>query len=179
MLPSPLHPAIVHFPIVLACLLPLAALAALWRIRRGAPARPAWLLTATAAGALTLSAWLAVETGERDEERAEDVVGEQTLDVHEEAAERFLALSGGVLVIAAAGLLGGRAGRIARPLALVAALGLVGAGYQVGHSGGRLVYGTAGAPGVGRIGAGKELNGGERSGGDERDVPSHPGEAER
>jgi peptidoglycan/LPS O-acetylase OafA/YrhL len=152
-MPSPLHPAIVHFPIVFTFLLPLAALVALWRIRRGGAPRPAWLVPVACAGALAASAWLAVETGERDEDRAEDIVGESTLGAHEAAAERFLALSAGVLLIAAAGLLRGPVGRLARPTAVIASVGLVAAGYQVGHTGGRIVYGTAGAPGVGGIAA--------------------------
>ena len=36
MLPDPLHPAVVHFPIVLVFLVPIAAVLAVWVIRRGA-----------------------------------------------------------------------------------------------------------------------------------------------
>lgn len=140
MLPDPLHPAVVHFPIVLTFLLPLVALASLWRIRQGAPARSAWRVPAAVAGALTASAWLAVETGERDEEAVERVVAEAPLESHEEAAERFLLLSGAVFLVAGAGLLHGPAGAAARLTATVGALGLVGAGALVGHSGGELVY---------------------------------------
>ena len=39
MIPEPLHPAVVHFPIVLVVLLPLAAMTALLLIRRGEEAR--------------------------------------------------------------------------------------------------------------------------------------------
>ena len=140
MLPDPLHPAIVHFPIVLTFLLPVVALAALWRIRRGAPVRSAWIASAAAAAALTASAWLAVQTGESDEDPVESVVGEAPLERHEEAAERFLFLSGGVFLLTAAGLFRGRAGAAARFGATVAAFGLVAAGALVGHSGGELVY---------------------------------------
>jgi uncharacterized membrane protein len=152
-IPSPLHPALVHFPLVLAVLLPVVALVALWVIRRGTPARRAWLAPLAVVAALALSAWLAVETGELDQDRAEDVVGEQTLQQHEEAAERFLGLSVGLLALTAAGLLGGRLGRTARGLGLVASLGMVAAGVQVGHSGGRIVYGDSitGASGVSRL----------------------------
>ena len=104
MLPDPLHPAVVHFPIVLTFLLPLAALAGLWRIRRGAPARPAWGLATAIAAALTFSAWLAVETGEADEEGVERVVAEAPLENHEHAAERFLVFSAVVLAAAGAGM---------------------------------------------------------------------------
>ena len=104
MLPDPLHPAVVHFPIVLMTFLPLAALGALWALRRGGSPFRAWIVPSVMAGVLSLSAWAALQTGEAGEERAEDVVGEQVLSAHEEAAERFLAMSGIVFVIAAAGL---------------------------------------------------------------------------
>lgn len=35
MLPQPLHPAVVHFPIVLAVLLPVVTLAGILAVRRG------------------------------------------------------------------------------------------------------------------------------------------------
>jgi uncharacterized membrane protein len=140
MLPDPLHPAVVHFPIVLTFLLPLAALGALWHRRRYPAARGGWMLTTALAAALTASAWLAVQTGERDEEGAERVVPEAPLEAHEEAAERFLLLSAGVLLIAGAGLLRGRVGAGARLATAAGSLGLVVAGALVGHSGGELVY---------------------------------------
>jgi len=140
MLPDPLHPAVVHFPIVLTFLLPVAALAALWHGRRRPGARAPWILTIALAGALTASAWLAVETGGREEEAVERVVPEAPLEDHEAAAERFLLLSAGVVLTAGAGLLRGRIGAAARLATTVGALGLVVAGTLVGHSGGKLVY---------------------------------------
>ncbi len=140
MLPDPLHPAIVHFPIVLAFLLPLVVLAALWRIRRGASTRSVWSFAVATAAVLSASAWLAVETGEADEEKVEDAVAEAPLASHEESAERFLALSAGVLLVAAAGLLRGRIGTTARLATLAGAVGLIIAVTLVGHSGGQLVY---------------------------------------
>lgn len=140
MLPDPLHPAVVHFPIVLTVLLPIFAVGALWAARRGARARRAWAIPVTVAAALTLSAWLAVQTGQAQEERVERVVAENALEGHEEAAERFLVLSGVLLVVAAAGLAGGTLGRAARLVSTAGAFALVAAGVQVGHSGGQLVY---------------------------------------
>jgi len=142
-LPSPLHPAVVHFPIVLMILLPVVALGALWAIRRGAAPLRAWAIPVALAAGLTLSAWAAVETGESQGEQVADTLGKQAVESHEEAAERFLLLSGVVLVVTGAGLLRGIVGRAARVVGTVATLGLVAAGYQVGHSGGRLVYGDA------------------------------------
>ena len=140
MLPNPLHPAVVHFPIVLAVLLPLVALAALWAIRRGAPARRTWAIPVVVAGALTLSAWVALQTGSAEEERVEGVVSERVIHEHEEAAERFLVLSGILLLVAGAGLAGGTLGRSGRLLATVGTLGVVWAGVEVGAAGGELVY---------------------------------------
>jgi uncharacterized membrane protein len=156
MLPDPLHPAVVHFPIVLAFLLPIAALAAVWHGRRRPGSRGPWILTLALAAALTASAWLAVQTGGREEETVERVVPEAPLENHEEAAERFLLLSAGVLLVAGAGLLRGRIGVAARLATTVGALGLVVAGALVGHSGGKLVYqyGAAAAHAPGDRGTG-------------------------
>jgi uncharacterized membrane protein len=140
MLPNPLHPAIVHFPVVLAFLLPFFAFGAAWAIRRGARPRRAWSIPLALAVALAASAWAAVETGEAQDERVERVVAEQPLSAHEEMAETFLAGSAGLAVIAAAGLFGGLAGRVARATAVVGSLALVAGAALVGHSGGELVY---------------------------------------
>jgi uncharacterized membrane protein len=140
MLPNPLHPAIVHFPVVLAFLLPLFAIGALWAIRRGARPRHAWSIPLAGALALAASAWLSVETGEAQDERVERVVAEQPLSAHEEMAETFLTGSAVVALIAAAGLVGGRLGRAARGVTAVGALALVVGAALVGHSGGQLVY---------------------------------------
>lgn len=145
MLPNPLHPAVVHFPVVLVILLPFFALGALWAIRRGARPFRAWLVPVAIAAALVVSAFVALRTGKAQEEKVEPVISERVLEGHEEAAERFLVLSGVLLAIASAGLLGGIAGRSARVVATVGALGLVVAGVQVGDSGGKLVYGGGAA----------------------------------
>lgn len=154
MIPDPLHPAVVHFPIVLMVLLPVVALGALWAIRRGSPPLRAWWAPVAVAGALTISAWAALQTGQNEEERAEDIVGEARIESHEEAAERFLILSGAIFGLSAIGLASGTAGRGARFAATLATVGLLVAGYQVGHSGGSLVYGDAAGRGVSQLTAG-------------------------
>jgi len=140
MLPNPLHPAVVHFPMVLMLFLPVIALVTLWAIRRGANARRAWAIPFVVAGLLTLSSWVSVETGEEQSERVERVVPEQPMESHEEFAEVFFMLSGAVLAVAAAGMLNGRIGRSSRVIATFGAVGLAAAGIRVGHSGGQLVY---------------------------------------
>lgn len=140
MLPNPLHPAVVHFPIVLVILLPLVALGAMVAIRRGASPWRAWAIPVTVAAGLWASAWLAVESGEADEDRVERVVAESAIERHEQAAERFLVLSGVLLLVAATGLVRGPLGSAGRVIATVGAMGLVVVGAQVGAAGGELVY---------------------------------------
>lgn len=140
MIPQPLHPAVVHFPIVLVALLPIAAILALVAIRRGARERNAWLPVVGIAAALAASAWLAVLTGKREESVVESVVTESTIHAHEESAEFFSWVTVGGLVLVSLGLLKDRPGRVMRNVAVIAALGASVAGYRVGHSGGELVY---------------------------------------
>lgn len=140
MLGMPLHPLVVHFPIVLTFLLPISVVVALWAIRKGTTPRRAWIVPVVVATALTLSAFVATRTGEAEEDTVERVVAERAIHGHEEAAERFLVLSGVLLLVAAAGLLPTTIGRAARLVTAAGALGLVAAGVQVGHSGGTLVY---------------------------------------
>jgi uncharacterized membrane protein len=140
MLPDPLHPAVVHFPIVLAVIAPIFAVGALWAIRRGANARRAWGLATAVVAALALSAWVATETGEAQEETVEAVVAERPFETHENAAKTFVLLSAGGLAVVAVGLVGGTIGRAGRIAGTAATLLLLGAGWRVGKSGGELVY---------------------------------------
>lgn len=140
MLPDPLHPAIVHFPVVLAVLVPLFAVAAAWAIRSGRMPRRLWAGVAVAQLLLIASAWVALETGQDQEETVERVVAERHIEAHEEAAERFLWLAGGATVVVLAGLLAGPRGEIARWAACAATAAALAAVVPVGHSGGELVY---------------------------------------
>src|SRR4029079_12366481 len=132
----PLHPLVVHFPIVLVILLPISAGVALLAIRKSATPRRVWSVPLAVAVALTLGAWVATQTGESQEDRVERVVSRGALHGHEEAAERFLVLSAVLVLVTAAGLAPGPVGRAARLVSAAGALGLVAAGVQVGHSGG-------------------------------------------
>jgi uncharacterized membrane protein len=140
MLPQPLHPAVVHFPIVLAVLLPVATLAGILAVRRGGGVRPSWLPAMAVAFALAASAFAAVRTGEAEEDAVERVVAEAPLHEHEERAELFLPLTFVGLLMVAGGLAPGRAGSSARWASLVVALAITALGLRVGHSGGELVY---------------------------------------
>jgi uncharacterized membrane protein len=139
-LPEPLHPAVVHFPIVLALLFPIFALGAIRAIRCGARPHRAWLMPLAFAVAVAGSAWVAVRTGEAEEDRVERIVGETVLHQHEESAERFLVLAGVLALVTAVGLAGGTLGSAGRLLSTLGAVGLAFAAVQVGARGGELVY---------------------------------------
>ncbi|MBY0401618.1 hypothetical protein K2X89_15095 [Myxococcota bacterium] len=140
MLPDPLHPALVHFPIALALLAPLIAVGFLWAIHsRRLPAR-AWLAVVLLQAVVWGSGWLTAETGEDEEERVERVVREDPIEEHEQAAEWFIWIAAATVPIAGAGLLAGGIGAGARGLAVVGTLLAAIAVARVGHTGGELVY---------------------------------------
>jgi len=139
-IPDPLHPAVVHLPIALAVLMPLLAVLAGLAIRQGfVPART-WAAVVLLQAILVGSSWYALETGEDQEERVEEVVAERHIEEHEEAAERLHRLGIAALVLVAAGLLPGTAGGVARAVGVVATVAVLAAAVPVGHSGGELVY---------------------------------------
>jgi len=147
MIPNPLHAAVVHFPIVFAVLMPVVAAISLYAIHRGRRVRHWWGLAVAVLVLLSVSSFVAVRTGEAQEERVEAVVREQPLHSHEEAAELFLVLTGALVLVGAGGLLPKRTGTALRAIAAIGTLVVLGAGWRVGHSGGELVYkhGAAGA----------------------------------
>lgn len=171
MLPDPLHPAIVHLPVALAVLLPLASLVAAVALARGWLPTRAWAFVVALNLLLVGSTWAALETGEAEEERAERVVPESAIETHEERAEAFLWLGVAALAVSGAGLAAGRRGGIARAAAVAASLAVLAGGIRVGHSGGELVYvhgaasayarGSASAAGVPAAAAPEALSGAE------------------
>ena len=140
MLPEPLHPAVVHLPLALAVLLPFFAVLALCAIRRGVPTSKAWAVPLALALVLSGSAWVALQTGEADEERVEEVVSEAAIHEHEEAAEQFVLVAGVVSLLAMVGLAGGALGSAGRLLATAGTVVVLAAGIQTGARGGELVY---------------------------------------
>jgi hypothetical protein len=139
-LPDPLHPAVVHLPIALAVLIPAFALLTALAIRRNVVPSRTWVGILLLQAVLVGSGWMALETGEEQEERVEEVVSERHIEAHEEKAERFQLIAGLALAIFAAGLLPAGIGGLARAVSVVASVAVLAAGLQVGRSGGELVY---------------------------------------
>lgn len=144
----PLHPALVHLPMGLAMVIPLIAIGITWAVWRGKLGRAGWAVVVALQLLLVGGAFVALQTGEGEEERVESVVPESAIEAHEEAAQAFLIAGGAVLVIAALGLF--RSEKLRRYAAVagtVGSLAVLGLGYRVGHLGGELVY-THGAGSV-------------------------------
>lgn len=140
---SPLHPLAVHLPLALAVLLPLIAAGFALALWKGWLGGRAWIAVVALQGLLFVSSFVALETGEQDEERVEQVVAEAAIEDHEHAAKRFLLGTGVSLGLGIAALLLIRRKEWITPATVVTALStlvVAGLGVAVGKAGGELVY---------------------------------------
>jgi uncharacterized membrane protein len=140
MIPDPLHPAMVHFPIALASLVPMFAILAAIAIRAGWISARAWLVVVLMQAMLAGSAWVAHETGENEEEKVEKVVDERFIEEHEEAADLLLWSAAITFAISLVGVAGGTVGTIGRAVSILAMFAVAGASVPAGKLGGELVY---------------------------------------
>lgn len=138
--PSPLHPAVVHFPIVFILTGAAVAVLAVFVRRWHLPLIAAVLLAAGACGAV-----VATVTGGQEEEMAGELSGaaEAVLEEHEEWGEttRSVAIVAAVLAVAAAATARYRlAGRGLSAATAALALAAAYCVAETGHYGGQLVY---------------------------------------
>lgn len=136
------HPKVVHLPMALAVLMPLIAGGAFLALWRGWFDRRAWVGVLLLQTILVGSGAVAMNTGEREEDRVEQVVPEEPIEAHEEAAESFVWASAAVLLLMALPLAlpEGRARQAAALGAFLGTLIVFGFGYNAGEGGGKLVY---------------------------------------
>jgi len=136
----PIHPVIVHFPIVLAFLSPVVIGLVIWATKKGFLNNKAWIFVVLLQVALVGSAFLASELGEMDEERVEKVVTETLIKNHEELAEMFTWGVSAVLLLSIVPLVyKNRREAVLYAVFAGSVLALVPAALA-GHSGGELVY---------------------------------------
>jgi hypothetical protein len=126
----------------LAVLIPLAAFGILLAIRRAWLPDRSWWVVIALQGVLVGGGFLALQSGERDEERAERVVSEASIEAHEHAAQRFELGAAAVLGVMLLPVLSRRRSiqRGGALLATAGTLAVAALGVDVGHRGGELVY---------------------------------------
>ncbi len=136
------HPKIVHLPIGLAVLMPLLATGVALAWWRGWLDRRVWVIVLILQAALVGSGFLAMNTGETEEERVEEVVAERYIEAHEEAAEIFVWASALTLAIMVLPLFlaEGSLRNGAVVTACIASALVLAFAFRAGEAGGRLVY---------------------------------------
>lgn len=144
MFEMPLHPLFVHFPIVLATMIPFLAIIFLIGIKRGYFNPQVWVVVVIIAALYTISSLVAVELGEDEEDIVKKVVAHAALEEHEEAGEMIPWVAGGIFLISLTPLALKYRTRLQLLTVLVSALGLAPV-IEAGHSGGLLVF-EHGAP---------------------------------
>lgn len=149
----PLHPAVVHVPLGLALVMPLLLGALLWAVLTDRLPGKVWLLALVLQGVILGAAAVALRTGEQDEERVENRVGEARLEAHERAAQVFTVAAGltfGTVGLAFALRHRRRPFAVAGMTSVALSVAMLALGVQAGHRGGALVHGSPGlvAPGT-------------------------------
>lgn len=97
----PLHPVIVHLPLAITFLLPILVLVFAWAIKAGKMNKELWLVIVGLQLLVTVTGYIALETGETDEEKVSAIVGKDVIHQHEEAAEIFV---GTTVIVLASGI---------------------------------------------------------------------------
>jgi uncharacterized membrane protein len=135
----PLHPIAAHFPIVLGITLPVLALLLWWAIKKEYLQQRAWILVVFLALTYGVSSFVAVELGEKDEDKVEKVVSEKVIEEHEEAGELIPWFATGLFLISLAGFLPKNSHRIRLAMAVLSLAAIIPLA-NTGHTGGKLVY---------------------------------------
>jgi uncharacterized membrane protein len=144
----PIHPLIVHFPMVLTFILPVLIVIFAYMIKVNKMTPKGWLIIIGMQLAVVISGYVSLETGETEERRVEKVVSKKLIHEHEEAAEIFVGVSVVALVLSIGTFflrkeLGFRVQMIVALITVLAGY----LAYRTGILGGELVYkhGAAGA----------------------------------
>ena len=131
-----------HLPLGLAFVLPALAAGFAWALWTGRVRPRAWVAIVLLQALLVGAGLVAMNTGEREEDRVKPVVPRMAIHQHEELAEQFVWTAGATLGLAALVVVF-RDRRMTRVLTAATVAGTVlvaGAAVRVGHAGGQLVY---------------------------------------
>jgi hypothetical protein len=132
----------VHLPLGLALLMPALASGLAWALFTGRVRPRAWVSIVALQAALLGAGLVAMNTGQREEDRVEAVVPHAAIERHEAYAEQFV-WAAGLTLVPAVLVLVFRTPGTARALAVLtvaASVAVTAAAIRVGHAGGQLVY---------------------------------------
>lgn len=153
----PLHPSIVHLPIVLTFIMPILVVVFAWMIKNNKMSPKGWFLIMGLQLAVVITGYVSLETGETEEETVSKVVSKDYIHEHEEAAEIFVGSTVLALVLSIAAFFIRK--EIQYPIKLsIAVIGLISCylAYRTGELGGELVYKHGAASAYGHV---EESNG--------------------
>jgi hypothetical protein len=122
--------------------MPALAIGFVWALWTGRAHARSWAGIVALQAVLLGAGLVAMNTGEREEERVETVVPKGAISQHEADADQFVWATGGTLLLAALVLVSPRTAAT-RALAITTVVGTVlvaASAIRVGHAGGRLVY---------------------------------------
>jgi uncharacterized membrane protein len=147
----PFHPMIVHFPLAMTFIMPVLILVFASMIKSNKMTPKSWLIIIGLQLAVVITGYIALDSGETEEQAVEKVVNKKLIHEHEESAEIFVGSTVLALVLSIAVFFIRK--EISFPIKLaIAFISLVSCflAYKTGKQGGELVfkYGAASAYGM-------------------------------
>jgi len=137
----PLHPAIVHIPLVLCGLVPIVAGFLAWQTWRGRGSRRAWAVAIALEAVIVLAAYVAANAGSDDAHTIAGAIPRDAIHDHASAARWFEWANDATLaLLVAAAALRDKRSAIAGFVATATAALTVAIAFRVGDLGGRIVF---------------------------------------
>lgn len=148
----PLHPSIVHIPLVLTFIMPVLIIVFALMIRNNKMSPKSWLIIIGLQLTVVISGYVSLETGETEEHNVEKVVSKKLIHAHEEAAEIFVGSTVLALVLSIGVFFIRKELQLSIKLA-IAVITLISSflGYRTGQLGGELVYKYGAASAYGQV----------------------------
>ena len=148
----PFHPVMVHFPIALAFILPILILVFAFMIKSQKMTHQAWLVIIGLQVMTTVTGYVALDSGEKEEHQVATVLDKKHIHHHEESAEIFVGSTVLALVISIAAFFLRKEIQFYVHLSVcivtIISCFLV---YKTGSSGGELVYRYGAANAYGKV----------------------------
>lgn len=142
----PFHPVVVHFPLAVTFVMPVLVFIFAYMIKLNKMNPKGWLIIVGLQLAVVISGYVALETGETEEDKVEKVLDKTYIHEHEESAEIFVGSTVIALVLSVAAFFIRK--DLGHPIKL--SMGFIGLiccflAYRAGHLGGEILYKHGGA----------------------------------